>query len=427
LSSDLIGTDSRISNPIAAPATVLDNSQVLTPLTDINYNSQESLPVPESTVSATAHNLIPVPVLPPYDFGTDSLGDSALNEMDWMTFPFQADLSQIYQDIDFDFDASLPFPDPEIQRLDELSVATAISNPDDGNTQIPARERGSHSQDTSTKAFSAFKRSPWLWTPARQDHAYAENSQLAVNEFELMATPDFTRASQHQSYSLPELKEGPVRDEILAMVLKFSKSTVNLRAFPSLKLLNILMQAFFVRENAAVDPWLHVSSFDPSSGPTQLIAGVIAAGSSYFAAADVWKMGLALQETVKLAICDALDEDNRNARKLSTAQTFLLWMELGLWSGFRRKMEIGESFAHTVPTVSGSFAIGRCSHLWYPDHKFADFTAKMLRRAGAFQSSHYRIITPPSANIEGDALQRRWHEWIEKESLKRYQTSVTNL
>lgn len=111
------------------------------------------------------------------------------------------------------------------------------------------------------------------------------------------------------------------------------------------------MQAFFVRQNDSPDSFIHVGTFSPDTDRSEHLAGVVAAGSALFAVANVWKMGLALQEIVRLSVCNSVDSDNRLIRNLQTNQTFLLWIELGLWSGFRRKMEIGEGFAHTLPTV----------------------------------------------------------------------------
>lgn len=288
--------------------------------------------------------------LPAYNIDDSTFANEPFDDTFWTDFAFHADLSQIYQDLDFNFGIS-PLPlDSELGRFENVSPGKAIPHVSENIFRSPFSE--TNPSNAALLGFEAFKRSPWLWTPANHDHAYAENSQLAVNEDQMMQPPAFPGGHPPQSRVLPEIKHSAARDEILAMALKFSKSAIKVRSFPSLSLLNILMQAFFVRENAAVDSWIHEASFDADRCQTQLLAGLVATGSSFFAAPNIWKMGLALQETVKLSICDALDEDNRLARNLQTGQTFLSWIELGLWSGFRRKMEIGEGFAHTVPTVS---------------------------------------------------------------------------
>jgi hypothetical protein len=112
------------------------------------------------------------------------------------------------------------------------------------------------------------------------------------------------------------------------------------------------MQAFLIRENNDLNPIIHQGSLQPDKIRTELLAATIAFGSTFFAAPNIWKMGLALQEIVKLSVTDSLDTDNRLARDLQTGQTFLLWTAMGIWSGFRRKMEVAEGFASVVPTVS---------------------------------------------------------------------------
>ena len=67
----------------------------------------------------------------------------------------------------------------------------------------------------------------------------------------------------------------------------------------------------------------------------------------------------------------------------------LLLIEIGMWSGISRKMEIAESFLQ--PPVT------------------------MLRRGGWFGRSAWKKIFPLS-NDEGATLQERWKEWVDQES-----------
>jgi hypothetical protein len=83
--------------------------------------------------------------------------------------------------------------------------------------------------------------------------------------------------------------------------------------------------------------------------------------------------------------------DNSTTRELQIVQAFALELNVGLWSGNKRKMEIAES--NSQPLVT------------------------MLRRAG-----HYRrkALTPPPL-LEDDAktLENKWRAWVEAESFKR--------
>jgi hypothetical protein len=45
------------------------------------------------------------------------------------------------------------------------------------------------------------------------------------------------------------------------------------------------------------------------------------------------------------------EEDNRNTRNLQALQAFMIGLDIGLWSGFRRNMEIAESFGQPIVIV----------------------------------------------------------------------------
>lgn len=351
--------------------------------------------------------------------GVDSLWDT----MDWQNINFQADLAHIYQDLDFRFDNELPSLDLETwasmetptDNLDNsLHVENRTSSVSNPEGSIQPRSR------TVIAGHEAFKKSPWLWTPSKQDHAYSSHSQLAINEAHILASPEVTNTNKNVRRPLPHISDPGARDEMLPMVIKFSKSTLKIRSFPSHSLLNVLMQAFFVRDSNNIDSCIHSATFQPDQCRTELLAGLVSAGSTLFATPNIWKMGLALQDVVKLAICDALDDDNRLARDLETNQTFLIWIEVGLWSGFRRKMEIAEGFAHTVPTVSHPPNRSESVRI----NIILTFTSmQMLRRAGAFHQSHYASSPIPTSTDEGDVLHQKWLKWVELESLRRYVTA----
>ena len=144
-----------------------------------------------------------------------------------------------------------------------------------------------------------------------------------------MASPEVGQSARPVPL-VPRMAEPATRDEILSLDFKFSQSSFKIRSFPSFNLLNILIQAFFVREVTSIDSWIHFAAFRPDQCKSELLAGVIAAHSTLFAEPNVWKIGFALQEIVKLATCAAVDEDNSRARDLESIQSFLIWIEIGL-------------------------------------------------------------------------------------------------
>ncbi|EXK78647.1 hypothetical protein FOQG_16683 [Fusarium oxysporum f. sp. raphani 54005] len=322
--------------------------------------------------------------------------DNLMANFDFTNLQIPLDLFSILKDTEFEFDDTFQslHSEPHMASASDDTSQARVMTGMHGETlgHSPRAQIESDSPHTRREGYEAFKRSPWLWTPANQDHAYAEGRELALDETQVLqsSTLPYTRQS---SFRAPSITQVAARDEMLSMVLKFSTSSFKIRSFPSLSLLNSFMQAFFVRQNDSSDSWIHVGSFNPDAGKSEHLAGIVAAGSALFAVPNVWKMGLALQEIVKLSVCNAVDSDNRLIRNLQTNQTFLLWIELGLWSGFRRKMEIGEGFAHTLPT--------------------------MLRRAGAFRQMFYSPTVIPTSNDDADTLREKWMKWVEQESFKR--------
>ncbi|KAB8269737.1 hypothetical protein BDV30DRAFT_229551 [Aspergillus minisclerotigenes] len=86
------------------------------------------------------------------------------------------------------------------------------------------------------------------------------------------------------------------------------------------------------------------------------------------------------------------ENDNTYTRNLRQQQAYTLTLQIGLWSGDKRRVEIAESFAQPIVT--------------------------MLRRASHLRSEGYPIISPSVVDDE-ETLNQKWHHWVESESHKR--------
>jgi hypothetical protein len=51
------------------------------------------------------------------------------------------------------------------------------------------------------------------------------------------------------------------------------------------------------------------------------------------------------------------EEANKNTRNLQTVQAYMLSLDVGIWSGFKRMMEIAEGFLQPLLTVSTGHAM----------------------------------------------------------------------
>lgn len=299
--------------------------------------------------------------------------------------------------LDFAVEGNLDFSSEDFTMLDGFN-----GKPIPGLDFEPTTERefndpsGPESTDArkrmalGTEAFQKSSLSRWL--PAEQDHAFAEQHNLSIcmNDAD---SPD-TKLKLNRRALSASLDQA-ARDRILAMVLESCDPANVARAvtaFPTVELLDDLMQSFFNQHCSQVDSWIHLASFSPNSQRPELLAAMVATGAVYTGIKALQKLGFAIRESVRLAIPKRCEMANSNTRDLSILQALMLELEVGLWSGNRRKMEIAESHHQVLLT--------------------------MLRRAGKFQRSR-SVSVRPFLEDDGEALHAKWLEWIEQESYKR--------
>ncbi|KAJ2904877.1 Nicotinate catabolism cluster-specific transcription factor [Zalerion maritima] len=287
-----------------------------------------------------------------------------------------------FQDMDFT-SWDLNFDNFTIPQLEPHGPSPQSSTT---NTSKPS----SRMRDPS-RGHAAFKRSPWLWEPKTENHQ-KERAGLDLNEEKIANSPAFDRHSGHSPLSRLKMTAS-TRDRLFAMVITEHKGDRKALSFPSLELLTYLLQAHFVQADHLPDAWIHVASFEPSEILPELLAAVISCGSMFIAQPSIWQFGLALQEVVRLALASMFESSNTYTRDLQCLQAFMLTLDVGLWSGFKRKMEIAESFVQPVMT--------------------------MLRRAGTFSAPPDNPSLLPSMSDHVDVLEAKWHKFIKRESYKR--------
>lgn len=91
------------------------------------------------------------------------------------------------------------------------------------------------------------------------------------------------------------------RDQILSMIITAGSNSRSSLAFPSVELLDSLLQ-YYMTATQAPSSLMHVASFKPSQKRPELIAGMIAAGAVMAPDASLRKLGFAIQEAVQVAI-----------------------------------------------------------------------------------------------------------------------------
>lgn len=150
---------------------------------------------------------------------------------------------------------------------------------------------------TVAKRYAAFERSPWLWKPTQEDRGLNDQIDLNLNEDSIpsVLTPESPAAV---STIAPSIGQGQ-RDKMLSLLLTLRQAPNQILHFPSLSLLNSIIEVFFVQESFRVDSLIHTGTFDIAKALPHLLVAIVSAGSMSISYSSIWKMGLALQEVVR--------------------------------------------------------------------------------------------------------------------------------
>ncbi|KAK7962165.1 uncharacterized protein PG986_002990 [Apiospora aurea] len=344
-------------------------------------NVQHGVPYPqmEEAQADTLHVGAPA-YLPHYeDPASHHIMNPAADDM----FFYNPTHNNFFQDMDFT-SWDLNFDSYTIPQVD-------IQGPSPQSSSAASVARHARLPRDPSRGHAAFKRSPWLWEPKSRDNALRESESIAVNEEGIAGSPAYEKILASSS---KRLKMGLAdRDRLFAIVLAQHKSPGKVPSFPSLDLLNYLLQTHFVHDEYETDNWIHAASLDPSKAMPELLAMLVASGAGFIAVPSIWQFGLALQEVVRTSLSILFESRNAYTRDLQCLQAFMQILDIGLWSGFKRKMEIAESFLQPVMT--------------------------MLRRAGTFSAPADTPALVPAPSDTPELLESKWRKFIKRESYKR--------
>lgn len=70
-------------------------------------------------------------------------------------------------------------------------------------------------------------------------------------------------------------------------------------SFPSVELLNFLLQAHLVHDEYQCDSWIHSPSLNPAEMLPELLGAIVANGASFIAVPAIWQFGLSMQEIIR--------------------------------------------------------------------------------------------------------------------------------
>ncbi|KAK0101287.1 hypothetical protein ONS95_006464 [Cadophora gregata] len=285
-----------------------------------------------------------------------------------------------------DFYQGKSIGEPSVPRPpNRASISFQAETPQSEATNQPSTE-------SLALGTEAFKRSLWCWTPVRQDAGHQEQSNFNLQPED---APNLGTQFVVSEQVAAKVFGPEARDKIVAMILStcergnFPKV---MSSFPSAELLNSLMQCFLASHIAQNDTWIHLPTLKINKLRPELLASFLAAGAMFSSSLTIRKLGFAIQEAVRFSVPKVCEENNSVTRDLTLLQGFLLSLDVGLWSGNKRKTELAESQALVVVT--------------------------MCRRASRMLRSSYQTIRPLESDT-GRVLEQKWRAWAEQESLKR--------
>ena len=191
-------------------------------------------------------------------------------------------------------------------QLDPCLTSSMDNNNHDSNEAavVEMPDRAPRPTRDVRAGYAAFTRSPWLWTPAHHDCALRDEENLTLDEGSISSalTPRSLALTPNvPSCGFPTFRP-EVRDKMYYLVSTMNKYTTRIPGFPSLDMLNHVVEAFFVRQTYQVDNWIHVPSIELSNILPELGLAFVIAGTTVISVPAIWKMGLVLQDVVRIKL-----------------------------------------------------------------------------------------------------------------------------
>lgn len=223
--------------------------------------------------------------------------------------------------LDFDFDTSIELDDMDLRFLDayntnvpfELGGGSPSNNNFNNNITTgeglrqPAPDNGSADPCRPAEICTETFRKHWKFRPNAQDHGAAEEHNLSLPPFSTTLgdheSPE-SRVSLDRRVTSARLSVA-ARDKILTTIVQSCRSENLSRAvasFPSVELLDTLLQYYLTSPLARADSFLHAAAFDPNEKRPEILAAMVACGAVLTSDPALSKLGFAIQECVRVAV-----------------------------------------------------------------------------------------------------------------------------
>lgn len=244
--------------------------------------------------------------------------------------------------LDFCDHGNLQLNDDDFALLDQWTV--------EGNPALSQGSRsgtGTHGRGSSSDMAQVRQDLVKMWTNSTWSE---RNAIAAANGSESSGTRD--RMERMTSERL----EHSARDRVLAMVLRTNSQNSTMHriasSFPSVDVMDLLIQNFLSAMASQASEWIHFPTFRLNAQSPEWIAVAAAAGAALSPVPTLRRFGHLLQDAARTALPTQFEDTRTTIRDVSLVQALLLIQEIGLWSGNRRKMELAQGHIGIPVTVS---------------------------------------------------------------------------
>lgn len=244
--------------------------------------------------------------------------------------------------LDFCDHGNLQLNDDDFALLDQWTI--------EGNPAIShgsRSARGTHGRGSSSDMAQVRQDLVKMWTNSTWSE---RNVVAAANGSD--SSPD----TQHRIERMTaERLEQSARDRVLGMVLRtYSQHSTSHRiasSFPSVEVMDLLIQNFLSAMASQASEWIHFPTFRLNAQSPEWIAVAAAAGAALSTVPTLRRFGHMLQDAARTALPTQFEDTRTTIRDVSLVQALLLIQEIGLWSGNRRKMELAQGHIGIPVTV----------------------------------------------------------------------------
>ncbi|KAL4968214.1 C2H2-type zinc finger protein [Aspergillus stella-maris] len=250
----------------------------------------------------------------------------------------------------------------------------------------------SNEEQRTKQRVEAFRKSLWLWIPAKNQTGFSDDGRIPLEDGDMTASISSLHKSRLESLKIRGKLSSQLRDHIFQLVLATGGSHLSVPSFPTAESLDALIK-IGISKRTETDAWIHPYTLYRYDSRPELLTALVAAGCVCSAIPTIGKAGVILLEIVRVSLTQLVESDNSVLRDLQYFQASMMWLDIGVFCGYKRKMQIAESNLQPLCTA--------------------------LRRAGAFDRSFYSHIQPSDGSINEETLDALWLRWVRQESLIR--------